>query len=209
MKHKDIIRTQTYYERRNSKNKIVNQQIFQFSDFSIDLDAALTAQYNMIFGCDTNYIVYDSKKVCVACLSVLGKVKEEHKCFPIVALIFTLSDAEATNPERLVWNYFAKFVCSGKQFPENRKIAFVVDSDLGELQLINEQKIPMFLNNYKPDNLTFFYASADVGKENIVNKLIASADKASAEIIRSISADDIGDIPGFENALIWTKQIQL
>lgn len=70
--------------------------------------------------------------------------------------------------------------------PENRRIAFVVDSDLGNLEAYCNRSKPLHKDFYLPPNFTLLYASADRSDE-WPNQMIKRCDKlAGADLEKSL-----------------------
>ena len=62
----------------------------------------------------------------------------------------------------------------------------IVDSDLGNINKFNQRKKPLLASFYLPPNLQLLYASSDVGKENIVNKVLAVTDSISKQSLDAV-----------------------
>lgn len=70
--------------------------------------------------------------------------------------------------------------------PENRRIAFVVDSDLGNLEAYCNRSKPLHKDFYLPPNFTLLYASADRSDE-WPNQMIKRCDKlAGADLEKNL-----------------------
>jgi hypothetical protein len=74
---------------------------------------------------------------------------------------------------------------------ENTKVGMIVDSDLGNLDSYNTQKMPVCSGQMLPNNVTLIYASSDNKNDSIVNRIIAIADEASSLVLDAIARGSI------------------
>lgn len=70
---------------------------------------------------------------------------------------------------------------------DNKRIGFVIDSDLGNYEAYNNRTMPLLNEFYLPENFTLLYASSDYSDE-WTNQMIKLCDKsASADLEKNIS----------------------
>ncbi|MFC7379810.1 hypothetical protein [Brevundimonas sp. GCM10030266] len=72
------------------------------------------------------------------------------------------------------------------------RIGVVVDSDLGNLRAYNERTKPVLNEQFLMSNVTLIYASADTGKENMINQALGIADTAASQCLKGL---ETGIIP--------------
>lgn len=71
--------------------------------------------------------------------------------------------------------------------PEDRRIGFVVDSDLGNLEAYSDRSLPLIKDFYLPSNIKLIYASADHSDE-WPNQMIRRCDKlAGADLEKNLA----------------------
>ena len=90
-------------------------------------------------------------------------------------------------PERSAWRQLIEKEVK----TTDGKTLIIVDSDLDNLESFNSRKKPIIGDFYTPDYVTFMYASADVGKEHIVNKIMSKADKAASKLLARILSGEL------------------
>ncbi len=77
-------------------------------------------------------------------------------------------------------------------FNSNWAYGIVVDSDLDILQKINAREEPIFDDFFIPENVTLIYASADSGKETLINKLIRATDRVARNSLETALEQSCG-----------------
>ncbi|MBB2713985.1 hypothetical protein N2597_11550 [Rhizobium sophoriradicis] len=63
----------------------------------------------------------------------------------------------------------------------------IVDSDLGNIPAFNDRTLPVFEQSLLPAGVQLIYASADSGSENVINRVLQTADYASKQVLDAIS----------------------
>jgi hypothetical protein len=96
-------------------------------------------------------------------------------------------------PENLGWYQIIQMLQRNPSFNDQMKVAFIVDSDLGNLKAFNEQIKPILNDYFLPNNFTLIYASAENPTESIANKMIAEADSVSRNLLKYIIENNILD----------------
>ena len=84
--------------------------------------------------------------------------------------------------ENLAWMQLSIAIAKEPGY-EEQKIALLVDSDLMCHDQYNKGELPIYGNYYLPSNTTLIYASADGGKEVLINRLIGFCDSKAKELL--------------------------
>lgn len=94
-------------------------------------------------------------------------------------------------PERFGW----AFICqSSSNLPNDSIIGIVVDSDLGDIPLMNRREIPIFNDYYLPDRFELLHAT-DKGGSHFTNLLIKLCDKNTRQVARQIVSKPESTLP--------------
>jgi hypothetical protein len=153
-------------------------------------------QFDIIYAVDTNTRVINSTKISVSGVVGGGKsriVVEKHTVIryrPIKCLEF---HNVSCKEENLGWKEVIKAICRDQNYNDNKRIALIVDSDLGEIDSYNEKSRPIIESFYLPSNFTLVYASTDSGSENIANKMLKLSDSISSVILQGIEQENPKD----------------
>ncbi len=162
--------------------------------------------HNRYLAVDTSYKTYGDKLICATACIMIEETLDHHRtymkgeqvlmrCSP--RLIFAAKRESV--PERYGWMKMLQGLLNSKLYDPTFKYGFVVDSELNLLQKINARDEPVFEELYSPTNINFIYASADVGKDNLVNKLISSTDKVAHLTLKNfLSSSDAKDLVNME-----------
>ena len=140
-------------------------------------------RYENIYVIDTNKLTHTQLSLHISCaahiaLEYLGKNQWNIK---FTRLTTMFSTGENINPEIAACVRFIKSVSSISA----KKIAIVIDSELGNIPLYNQKKIPIQGNTYLPENVELIYASADKDSSSPLNYSIRMCD-ADANGIKKI-----------------------
>lgn len=90
------------------------------------------------------------------------------------------------NMEPLTWMEAIKVIQT--KIPADKKVAIVVDSELGNLDGYNNRTIPIYQDWYLPENYTLIFASADY-RDEWCNQMIKQCDKAATQRLQEILRD--------------------
>lgn len=207
----DSVSTQTYYERKSGKDKILNS-VPGILNNTQNTPLYLARKYDEIWVVDTN-----TKQVSGETLSVTSiggyKFKEEPNesvvkvsRFDSANLVFKGISIEYC--EKFGWCKAIGRIMTRSDFSENLKIALVTDHAFDTHAALNRQEKVIIGETYLPKYIELLYASSEVGKEYILNKLIGAGDTEAKKIIRSFETDscyidgsnkiDFGDIPNVD-----------
>ncbi len=174
---------QSYH--RKSKEKVVRK-------YSVEPNNILLHPDYSIFNLDTVYVADTNteENLSVTCVlkgkSVFGSngEKEGVRFRSKPYLVFTDFHIK---PERRAWKQLLENNLSNN----DKKTALVVDSDLDLIPKFNSREIPIVDDYFLPEGVQLIYASADVGKEHMLNKVMSKADKAAKKMIERIKSGDL------------------
>lgn len=150
-------------------------------------------EFDSVFALDTNSKTIDQDKVSVAAL-LHFKIETTNNSAAMIGHAFigwfeywNIKEKE----ENIVWMEIARAINEQSEY-QKQKVALLVDSDLGNHELFNKRELPIFDNYYLPSNFTLIYASADSGKETLINRAITFCDKKASELMQYIASKDVG-----------------
>lgn len=167
------------YERIGKQPKII-RQYKNPTGSKIPLIPKINYEHYLIV--DTNYMKFGENLICSVAITVIEEIiysvskQKEYslKVNSISPFIFFTKDN--FKPERYGWMLAIQSITNCKKY-DNWVWAVIVDSDLDKLSNINDRKESIADNFYCPENMTFNYASADVGKsDSVLNKLMGATD---------------------------------
>jgi len=156
------------------------------SGVQLDISGAFHAdQYDAIIAIDTN-----TQKIAGELISVCGVVAARAIRFPgflqlerqpVACLEFR---NVVGKPENVAWREVIKAL----RLPlEIKRIALVIDSDLGEIRKYNSREKPIIDNFFLPFNMSFIYASSDSGQDLVFNKPIVEADREARRVLNYVA----------------------
>jgi hypothetical protein len=180
--------------------KIITRAPIPPNNLFTDVNRALR-QYERVFAIDTSWRDVDGQRIAVACVVIAkhtliripGKMAILYR--PIHCLEFR---NPISSPENIAWMLTIELMKQNPRYKYIRRIAIIVDSDLSNMHKFNERSIPIFGDFYLPEKINLVYASADVGAENLPNKMIRRADREAHKlldfIIKKRSSDYLYEI---------------
>ncbi len=191
----DIV-SQVSYKRNSGKSKIVNQaKLDEFSSLMQWHPHFFLKNYNAIFAIDTNTKDIGNKKISVACYSWLeNKGKNENggiTCNCMILGYYCYENIEPGTAEKVSLVNLIKNIQNYPFYLSENKIAIVTDHGLENIEKINKRDLPIIDNEYLPLNFDILYASADVGKEYLLNKLIADCDREANNFFKKILTGEV------------------
>lgn len=165
---------------------------------SFDMITALSKNFDFLCAVDTNDRLIRGKRVCVVAVVAFKIVAvpgaSELKTSWQLSVPFAL-EYIGIHPrhkaEPFGWMAAHEHLIQLKEVDKNQRIGMVVDSELGSLIDINHRRQPVDGTDFLPEQLTLIYASADVGKENVLNRAIAVADSVSTKCLDAIESGDV------------------
>lgn len=179
---------QTQYPRPKGA-KVLNAGPVDPAQIPTRADAALLG-FDLVYAVDTNTREIRGKPVSVTAV-VLGKSQLPRASIFAFAPTQAIEHREVTcDPERLGWSAVVRGISMNADLAGLRRIALVVDAHLGEIPAINSRTAPIIDDELLPPRFTLLYASADAGKESILNKMIAVADQEASALLRQIEGGE-------------------
>lgn len=182
--------SQSYKRKRKGGNKVIVKGVAR-GDHVFDPESLLIG-FDHIFAIDTN-----TKSLGEDSISVSGVVHgflsfEEDQVRLNYTPIFLLEFWNAqTKPERLGWYALISAIERNPDFAE-KKVGIIVDSELGELDGLNERRSPLDEAYFLPTGFELIYATGDVAS-NATNKLIRLCDR-----LASLKLDEVIGDPRLE-----------
>ncbi len=92
-----------------------------------------------------------------------------------------------SKPEQHAW----KLLLEREFSIEDGITGLIVDSDLDLIPEYNSRTMPITEDYFVPEQVQLIYASADVGKEHILNKIMSQADKAAKTMLNKIKSGEV------------------
>jgi len=191
----------------SDKGEVELQNCTLTNSYQRDNPAKPNKVINMVSADSNSFSLYEIFKDAGVVYAVDTNTKKENPGFFSICVIikgeFNRNDNEGFSinyfPEKVITSYneyqhplIEQFCWKGaieyiqSQLPDsNKKVVLIVDCDLQNIGLMNERKKPIVDNFYLPPNFTLLYASSDVGKEFLPNKMIALSDKLANELYNS------------------------
>jgi hypothetical protein len=179
-------RVETSYSRQKGP-KILNRIPLSSTLLKTNPNEALAANYDILFAVDTN-----KRSIKGLRFSVTGVIEARHTRHPVTGsaafayhtpFLLEFTQVRSERPENLGWMVTVQNIEADPRYGEFGRIGLIVDSDLQNLQKYNERKVPIHENWFLPRRFTLVYASADVGREYLANRLIHAADTASRMLL--------------------------
>jgi hypothetical protein len=163
---------------------------------AFDAAPALEKNFDFLCAVDTNTKVIMGKRLSAVGIVTFQPVwvpgaKSLRHCWQF-DVPFCLEYVEIrSRPENFGWLSALEHMRKFGTIRERQRIGMVVDSDLGNINDYNQRKKPVDGPEYLPNDVQLPYASADAGKENIVNKALAQADSVSARCLRVVESGEV------------------
>lgn len=179
------------YDRPDKGPKVLSRIPQKDEDLSFQPEKKLPEMFDFLCAVDTNTKNIRGKNVSVVGVVTFQSVwvpeKNGMELFWQTNVPFCLEYINIkTKPENFGWIAAIQHLEQFDYLKEENRIGMVVDSDLGKINDYNQRKKPIYGPDYLPERFQLIYASTDVGKENIVNKLICSADSVSKQCLKAV-----------------------
>ncbi len=177
---------ETFYNRKNGKEKYINSNAKSKGASYLDPCRQLFNSYDQIFVIDTNTRKIDQDEVSIACILHIKPSKQTGLDLVMSAGIVGIFEFWNVNQkqENFAWMKLLEQVELNRAHFDG-EIGLVTDSDLGNHESFNSRKLPIFDHYYLPKGIQLVYASSDVGSEFLQNKLIRVCDKISGYIFET------------------------
>lgn len=178
-----------------TKGTKVVSRIPQVNDgLTLDQEAALAKNFDFLCAIDTNTWDIGDRKI-----SAVGIVTLRAVVLPgptglrqawqfDVPFCLTFAGMRAEKPENLGWIAAFQQLFAHGIIQQGARIGAVVDSDLGNINDFNHGRKPVFASFHLPPKTQLIYASADTGKNLLVNKALAVADSVATQTLDAIQA---------------------
>lgn len=182
------------YEREKGP-KILNKTPLNPDNLITDPNIAL-GNFDRIFAIDTNTKMLKDEIISVSCIVLCYLTHNPNdtldaKFAAVHCLEFRNIQCLAEN---IAWMKMIQLITANPAYNSSLKLGIIVDSDLRNIPAYNNRSKPIFSDFYLPRNIELIYASADVGKEYLANKLILlcenEVNKLLSEIILGKVAND-------------------
>lgn len=187
---KHLVSLSEGYAREGKTHKIL-RQVKNHSGSLISLPPTLNV-YDKYFSIDTSYKELGDNFLCATGCVIIdnlidksGQLKNGETINISVPPRLIFLAAKGSKPERYGWMKFMQAFQDSRFYDERLSFGVVVDSDLDELRKIENNEIVLAPSFTLPSNFNLIYASADGGKENMLNVLIAAADKVASNALTS------------------------
>jgi hypothetical protein len=181
-----------------SKGAKVLQRVPQHrSGLSFDGGTALRNNYDFICAVDTNTRSIGGKRVSVVGVATAMPITVPERqglgsywkydvpfCREYVGL-------KTDRPENFGWMVAWEILTRDGAITPATRVAMIVDSDLGNLAAYNARKLPVDLGQMLPPNVQLIYASADSGRDSVVNYALVLADTASSGVLDRIEKGEL------------------
>ena len=168
------------YERLKGQ-KVLSRVPQKKRQLSFSTDEALEKNYEYIVAADTNTATIEGKEVSVtgvvtATPTMLPGPKGLRNCWKFDVPFCIEFIGAKKGPENLGWAATLEQLHLRGCVTSVTKIGMIVDSNLGNIPAYNARTKEILPGILLPAAVQLIYASADTGKENIINKIIAVAD---------------------------------
>jgi hypothetical protein len=174
------------FQRESGKEKYITQSPGMGKRGHMGQIHNIRSNYKFIAGIDTNNYDHQRGRISVSS-SYLSDSPISEKTLSVhlmpAFLIFDIN--KDINPEIIGWHLFFNHILPMLEITSERRLAFVVDSELGKHQAINSRQVPYYQNYYLPGNVDLVYASSDTGTD-ATNQLIRACDRASKRLFSQV-----------------------
>ena len=165
-------------------------------DLSFDASVALTKNYDFLCAVDTNTKVFKHKTISIVGVVTFQTVwvpdPEGLRLYWQFDCPFCLEYIGLrANPEIFGWIAAFNLLRQRGLLDGITKLGMVVDSDLANLRDYNERKKPIFEAHMLPKRMQLLYATADSGKENVLNKAISAADSVASQVLSALASGEV------------------
>lgn len=167
--------------------KILTRTPLAGPGLQLDPNDGLLSNYDVLVAVDTN-----TRQVAAQRISVTGiVVGVRARCGEALAyrtpFCLELVDV-AEEPERIGWMMAIRELREQRIVQPEARVGMIVDADLGRIPAYNSRELPLYRAFFLPDWIQLIYASADVGRTYLANKLIQMADRASRQVLDCLRA---------------------
>lgn len=177
----------TIYERESGKDKILTSIATTSQSSSFDTDATLRDRFDHLIAIDTNTKFWRGRRIAITTaycamdsLSGYGsEIPFDHLCS---FLVVGLEEEEKAEP--IGWFLTLNYKINARHF-SSRTLGIVVDSELGDHDLINSGRKNFYFRYLLPQTFTLIYAT-DAVRDQLPNQMIRYCDKANNTVFEAI-----------------------
>jgi len=194
------LRVEKSYERKSGKPKILSSINSDGGNAYFDIDRMIKNTFSHMVSIDTNSRELNGTKISI-CTSyyVPGLISDHNEGIPFEHLSTYLikNPKKDINPERIGWSLILKHNLKFPlDFPQQR-MAIIVDSEKGSLEIYNSRKLPFIGSHFLPHQAIFSYAS-DKDKDSLPGKMIKMCHNVANAFFREMEEKGIS-IPELNN----------
>lgn len=195
---------------REKGPKILSRVPQAHSQISFDASPALQKNYDFLCAVDTNTKTVAGKTVSVVAAVILRRqglplrsgLESGWRCE--VPFCIEYVGLTVDKPENFGWLAALETLARRGFVKVGQRVGIIVDSDLGNLRAYNERTLAVDSGQLLPTGVQLIYATADSGKENVVNFALGIADSAASQCLTALETgrvpfnDVVLDNPLFE-----------
>jgi len=190
---------QSFYD-RDKGPKILNRIDLHCNEVQANTNSIFLG-YDRVFSIDTNTRIIDNQKVSMSGVVLCRLKPSKSGALALFAPVNGLEFRDINSfPEKVAWRRFFEIMVRHPVYKPLSSIAVVVDAHLGDIQAYNSRNKPIIEDFYLPHKIELIYASSDVGKEYLPNRLISMSDKTATELLKYIKENS-----GYTQGLIKEK----
>lgn len=183
------VRSEITYDRHKGP-KVVSRIPQSANDAYIDEVRALESISDTILAVDTNTKIMSIGRVSVTGIVFADRAPDfkvglnERWSFRTPYCLAFLDCA--VDSEKAGWAFAIETLCRDGIITVGQSVCFIVDAHLGELDKINRRELPIIEGCMLPIEMTFAYASSDVGQDLLADKMIQAADTIATQCLTAI-----------------------
>ncbi|MFA1624355.1 hypothetical protein ACDY96_16400 [Rhizobium mongolense] len=186
--------SQVSYDRPKGE-KVLTRVPQSASTLSFDIQRALLANFDYTVAIDTNSRTINGRSVSVTAVVAFEEAPPPPGASAYwkldVPFCWEFVDLTTEKTENFGWLAAYERLLAGGQIGAGTRVGMIVDSDLGNIPNFNDRSAPFFEDWYLPPGVQLVYASADSGGENVVNRVLQTADSVSTQALDAIARGDV------------------
>ncbi|TBG25403.1 hypothetical protein ELG79_09130 [Rhizobium leguminosarum] len=186
--------SQVSYDRPKGE-KVLTRVPQGASTLSFDIQRALLANFEYTVAVDTNSRTINGRSVSVTAVVAFEEAPPPPGASAHwrldVPFCWEFIDLRTEKIENFGWLAAYEQLIAGGQISAGTRVGMIVDSDLGNIPKFNTRSAPFFEDRYLPPGVQLVYASADSGSENVVNRVLQTADSVSTQALDAIGRGDV------------------
>lgn len=181
------------YERESGKEKVVSDIPSVKGSTSFDAFENIKKDFDHLIAIDTNTREFNGAVVSVTVAYAVPEVVRSYGNevpFKFLGSFMKARKILSLDNEGQGWHYVLSQLISEKYFSQSKKLGVVVDSKLGEMQRINDRKLPYFEDQYLPVFARLIYAS-DAMTDGLPNQMIRQCDVVADAVFKTFARDQL------------------